>query len=254
MRWFDRLRMARTGELKRQDMVKAIETVDRVSAEAKAKHEPMPFVIRPIDYDITTEQKRPYSYRELKNVGGVDYYFYYTNPPPKMDDDEKYTDYLNSLSSLEATSAGRYMLNWNKDSMKDFFKCKCRVCTSPPAFETFYITRDYKVVEGVRQVRCEGILGNVGMDSAWMDQKLKEARLQKGDFYADWPHPDEFTPIATITDAHTGTTRAAAIMADNMLSVHERLDRSLAGIRQGEGQPPSPYLTDVYKVTRDKRE
>lgn len=113
-------------------------------------------------------------------------------PLPAMDDDQKYTDYMKALTSLEACPAGRFSLNLTKDLGRDFFKCKCRVCTSPPEFESFYSIKDWKVVEGVRKAKCLGFFGNIG--DHWLAKQLATPPASRRDYFHEWTMtPEEMT-------------------------------------------------------------
>lgn len=173
--------------------------------------EKLPFVIRPITYDIPETDQKNYSRREEREIGGVKYYFYY------MDDDKAFTDYMAALTErgmvhdCEITPRRRFSFADSRIST-DFFKCHCRVCTSPPEYEAFYKAKDYKVVEGIRKVACLGVLGRF--------------------------------------EAASG--HAAEIMLANMTPLHERLSASLAKVREkGEQTAPAPYLNHVYTVGGD---
>lgn len=43
-------------------------------------YEPLPFVIRPINYDIAPVEQAKYHRRELRTIKGVEYYFYFMAP------------------------------------------------------------------------------------------------------------------------------------------------------------------------------
>jgi len=195
--------------------------------------ERLPFVVRPITYDIPEKDQKGYSRREEREIGGVKYYFYY------MDDDKAFTDYMGILSKVgkvedsEITQSLRPRLKLSRDlgdfaSFRDFFKCKCQICTSPDQFETFYTAKDYKVVEGVRKVECKGILGGRGMSFFQHPCDALEGLLP---VFGG-------SGLATVTDAKTGVTQS--------------LDAALEQVRHKGESYPSPYLTHVYTVNPDE--
>lgn len=183
--------------------------------------EQLPFVIRPITYDIPEKDQKGYSRREEREIGGVKYLFYY------MDDDKAFTDYMETLSKIgkvedfEITQVQRF--SFGRGGMStDFFKCKCRVCTNPPEFEAFYIAKDYKVVEGVRRVKCLGILGNLGPSEHWLAKQLANPPSTRRDYFHEWTMPPE------------------------------SLDAVLEQVRHKGESCPSPHLTHVYTVNPDE--
>lgn len=245
--------------------------------------ERLPFVIRPITYDIPEADQKGYSRREEREIGGVKYYFYY------MDDDKAFTNYMEALTKIgkvedfEITQSLRPRLNLSRArgdfaAFREFFKCKCQVCTGPDQFETFCLVKDYKVVEGVRQVKCRGLI-----------QTLVDNRMDPNDYFGQWtnfgeniPHPEfpsfldiakngvrmkdrpmaipgrrgmsffqhpcdaleDLLPVlgesclATVTDAKTGVTQS--------------LDAALEQVRHKGESYPSPFLTHVYTVNPDE--
>lgn len=269
MSWDERFKKSREGEVTQRELDSAVDTIEQARIENELAVQ-LPFVIRPINYDIPEVEHKRYSRRELRVIGGVEYYCYFMDPAP-MADDEKYTDYMKALSSLESCSAGRFTLNVGrristailKDS--EFFKCKCRVCTSPEQFETFYYSRDYKVVEGIRKVPCLGIIGNAHFESEWLSKKLAEHPVPKDDYLGTW----------TAADPEQVAARAARVMLGNMVPLHKRgisipiedlitpgdytnpevskrLDAALEQVRHKGGETPSPQLTHVYTVNPDE--
>jgi hypothetical protein len=198
----------------------------------------------------------------------------------EIDDDKSYTDYLNALTSLEVCPAGRFSLNLTKNLGSHFFKCKCRVCTNPPEFESFYSIKDWKVVEGVRKAKCLGVFGNIG--DHWLTKQLATPPASRRDYFHEWT----MTP-----EQMAGTEHAARIMANNMVPLHRRgrgmsffqhpcdalegllpvfgesglatvtgsktgvtqsLDAALEQVRHKGESFPSPYLSHVYTVNPDE--
>lgn len=141
--------------------------------------ERIPFIVRP----VTAEQPKTYKYRELKVFSGVSYYCYHNDDPelPK-DDDSAFTNYVDALSGLPITqpSQKRLSINLRKMPVMDW-SCKCDVCTSPPRLELFATVKDYKVVEGLRMVKCLGhmsfISKQVEEDTAYLKKMLPDGTI-----------------------------------------------------------------------------
>lgn len=206
------------------------------------------------------------------------------------DDDQSYTDYMKAVGELPMSGAIQRtsLLKRMLPSDLNIFKCKCSVCNNPPEFETFCEVKDWKVVEGVRQVKCKGILPSLGFGEAWMERQL--ANLAGGPpdkslYYGTWPNPDplsfgsvEYTPELTsffdilkngvrIKDRPKVTCRGATsfpeyacgIPIEELMPVdfatitdhHTGLTQALADIRQERGDHPLPHLTTHYKVHPD---
>jgi hypothetical protein len=87
-----------------------------------------------------------------------------------LDDDKSYTDYMLALSKLEASPAGRYLVDLNQKISSDFFKCRCGAAEIRELgeLEPFCTVKDYKVVEGLRKkvIPCECIPGAFARRSA----------------------------------------------------------------------------------------
>jgi len=118
--------------------------------------ERLPLIIRPVDGD----QPRTYTYRELRIINGQSYYCYHMGDKALFkDDDPKFASYVDVLTGLDFTpsSAKRFQID-RKKILEIDWSCKCEVCTSPPRTEPFVTVKDYKVVEGVRPVKCKGPL------------------------------------------------------------------------------------------------
>lgn len=141
--------------------------------------ERIPFIVRP----VTDDQPKTDMHRELKVINGVSYYCYYPNDPesPKSDD-SAFTSYVDALSGLPLSppSQKRLSINRRKTPVMDW-SCKCDVCTSPPRMEVFATVKDYKVVEGLRWVKCLGhmsfISKQVEEDTAYLKQMLPDGTI-----------------------------------------------------------------------------
>lgn len=121
--------------------------------------ERIPMIIRPVSED----QPRTYTYRELRIVNGKSYYCYHFDDKALFkDDDAKFGSYVDVLSGLDFTPSSRK--RWEIDRkkvMSQSWACKCEICTSPPRTESFVTVKDYKVVEGLRLVKCAGFMSNM---------------------------------------------------------------------------------------------
>lgn len=129
-------------------------------------HEPLPFIVRP----ITHEQPRTYQYREIRVINGVSYYFYHMHDPQLFKDpDAAFGSYIDTLSGLDFTPPSRRRWEIDRKKIVQSWACKCEICTNPPRTETFVTVKDYKVVEGLRLVKCAGFMSNMTNASKRVD-------------------------------------------------------------------------------------
>jgi hypothetical protein len=184
--------------------------------------EQLPFVIRPITYDIPEEARKGYSRREEREIGGVKYYFYF------MDDDKQFVDYMKTLERVgkvedyEITRSPRLRLS--RENLAEFFKCKCEVCTGPEVFEPFCIVKDYKVVEGIRKVKCRGFI-----------QNMADKQVKPTDYFHQWTDGAVIDFVSPVDPALTA-----------------RLNASLEQVRHKGGETPSPYPSNTFTVQPDE--
>lgn len=199
-----------------------------------------------------------------------------------MDDDKAYTDYMKAVGELPMSGAIQRtsLLKRMLPSDLNIFKCKCDVCNNPPEFETFCVVKDWKVVEGVRQVKCKGILPSLGFGEAWMERQLANLARNPPDkslYYGHFgnaefipEHPSYLDilkngvrmkdrPMAGYRGATSFPEYACGIPIEELMPVdfatitdhHTGLTQALADIRQERGNNPPPHLVVHYTVYPD---
>jgi hypothetical protein len=188
----------------------------------------------------------------------VKYYFYF------MDDDKQFVDYMKTLERVgkvedyEITRSLR--LRPTREKMAEFFRCKCEICTGPEVFEPFCIVKDYKVVEGIRKVKCRGFIQNwVNPDPQSFGENHPNPEFpsflelsKNGVRMKDRPlaTPSRNTPPDYFNQWTDGAVISEVSPVDPALTA--RLNASLEQVRHKGGETPSPYPSNTFTVQPDE--
>ncbi len=141
---------------------------------APQTQERFPLIMRPVD----DNQPRTYTYRELRIINGQSYYCYHMDDKALFkDDDPKFASYLDTLTGLDFTPPRRISIDTKKVLGFDW-SCKCDICTNPPRTEPFVTVKDYKVVEGLRIVKCKGFMHHLG-ERFKVDEDLRKKLVSR---------------------------------------------------------------------------